>query len=139
MATGRARIDLAMTAALLRAPFELAWARLRLATRGFNAVKIDAAVAADRPNPAQSAMIDRIAFAVPRIAARVPWRSDCLVQALAAQRWLGSAGIASTLHLGTPKTPTETFEAHAWLVADERIVTGGGEIDHYIPLRGRPG
>lgn len=70
-------------------------------------------------------LVRRVAFAVPRVATHVPWRSDCLVQAVAGQRWLASLGIESTLSIGVRITAEHGFEAHAWLKVGEESVTGG--------------
>ena len=74
----------------------------------------------------------RIAHAIPRAAARVPWRSDCFVQALAGQAWLASQGIGSELFIGVRKD-AEGFAAHAWLRHDEITVTGG-DFSSYSPV-----
>lgn len=76
---------------------------------------------------------DEAAFFINRMAARVPWRSDCLVQALAGQRWLARIGVASEIVVGTAITADGEFESHAWLRADERIVLGG-DIARFQPL-----
>lgn len=81
----------------------------------------------------QAALVDRVAYVIPRVAARLPWRADCLVQALAAERWLARAGIATMLTLGVPRAKRPEFEAHAWLSAGDRIVTGG-DVRGYVPL-----
>ena len=75
----------------------------------------------------------RIAFAVPRAAARLPWRADCLVQALAGQAMLLRRGIASTIAVGTAKHPDGRFEAHAWLVRGKDVILGG-DISRFAPL-----
>jgi hypothetical protein len=86
------------------------------------------------PGPAAiGRSLDEAGFFINRMAARVPWRSDCLVQALAGQRWLARAGIASEIVVGTAKRADGTFEAHAWLSQDGRIVLGG-DISTYQPL-----
>ncbi len=77
--------------------------------------------------------IKRIAYLIPRVAARMPWRADCLVQALAARRWLASSGHETQLSLGTRKRAGK-FEAHAWLKWHDYVVTGGN-IDEYVELR----
>ncbi len=82
----------------------------------------------------QSALVDRVAYVIPRVAARMPWRADCLVQALAAEHWLASQGTSSQLILGVPRKKPDEFEAHAWLTAGGRIVTGG-DISGYVPLQ----
>jgi len=84
-------------------------------------------------DPGQTAKVERVAFAIPRVAFYLPWRGDCLVQALAARRWLGHNGIATALHLGVHKDLSVNFEAHAWLTAGDKVVTGG-TITEYIPL-----
>ena len=116
---------------VLRAVVELGLARLRLKRHrpkmwaaSQNAAPID---------HRQSALVDRVAYVIPRVAARLPWRADCLVQAMAAQRWLSRARIATSLTLGVPKDKGPMFEAHAWLSAGSRIVTGG-DVSDYIPL-----
>lgn len=76
---------------------------------------------------------DEAAFFIGRMALRVPWRSDCLVQALAGQQWLADAGIASEIVVGTALQPDGTFLSHAWLRQRERIVLGGN-ISGYRPL-----
>lgn len=71
-----------------------------------------------------------IAYVVPRIARAVPWRSDCLVQALAAQHWLAAEGIESEIVIGVERPDDAEFGAHAWLKCGDAIVTGG-ETDRY--------
>lgn len=91
----------------------------------------------DRPagehalSPAQSALVGRVAYAIPVMGLRVPWRADCLVQALAARHWLARHGVRSDLCIGVRKD--DAFEAHAWLRAGSRLVTGG-EVASYAEL-----
>lgn len=115
----------------LRAVLELGLARLRLKRHRPRVERTNRTTAPldDR----QSALVERVAFVVPRVAARLPWRADCLVQALAAQRWLNREGIATQMTLGVPREKPTTFEAHAWLSAGDRIVTGG-DVSGYVPL-----
>ncbi len=80
---------------------------------------------------------NRVAFLVSRMARRVPWRSDCLVQALAGQRALKRAGIASQIVVGTARGADGAFEAHAWLVEQDRIVLGG-DIGRFAPVLADP-
>ena len=122
---------------LLRAVAELAVARWRLGTQGTR--QLLAGAKTDDP-PAISvlsqdgdALVNRVAFAIPRVGQRVPWRADCLVQALAAQHWLGRRGVATTLVIGVDKPGPADFAAHAWLMADDRIVTGG-QVAQFHPI-----
>lgn len=74
-----------------------------------------------------------VAFAIPRVALRLPWRADCLVQALAGQAMLLRRGIASTIAVGTGRHPDGRFEAHAWLVCGEQVILGG-DVSRFAPL-----
>tara|TARA_R100000750_G_scaffold140_2_gene369 strand:+ start:3127 stop:3555 length:429 start_codon:yes stop_codon:yes gene_type:complete len=74
---------------------------------------------------AERSVVERIAWAVAVAARYVPWRSDCLVQALAARTWLASHGIESRLVIGVPHQKGARFEAHAWLLSHGITVTGG--------------
>jgi hypothetical protein len=61
-------------------------------------------------------------------AARTPWRSKCLEQALAAKAMLRRRGIRSTMYLGVTSPPVE---AHAWVRVADVHVTGGADVDRY--------
>ena len=66
----------------------------------------------------------RLARAV-RAGARVVPLASCLTQAQAAQILLARRGIASTLCLGVRETAAGELAAHAWLVAEGRMLLGG--------------
>ena len=83
-------------------------------------------------SPRQQALIERVAYAVPIMGLRVPWRSDCVVQALAARRWLARGGVDSDVCIGV-RNDAQGFQAHAWLKVGERIVTGG-DVSSYAEL-----
>lgn len=118
----RPRLDFPTAINLLRAIWELAVARWNLA-------KFDPRVLTAPGRTEDGGEVDRIAFAIRAMSARVPWRSDCLIQASAAQRWLAARGIGSTIHLGV-KTSEAPIDAHAWLKVGHRIVLGG-EVSDY--------
>ncbi len=127
-----ARLDLRTVVDLLRASRELAVARWRLVSLapGSLAMPVDPKINA----PAGTDDVDRIIWAVRAMGARVPWRSDCLVQALAAQRWLRRRGIGSAIHLGVRSAPS-AIDAHAWLKVGDEVVLGGEAGDYAeIPL-----
>lgn len=111
---------------------------LALANRAFRRTPIDRLPvltdhAGREPLTAQQrALLDRVAYAVPIMGLRVPWRADCVVQALAARRWLARGGIGSTICIGVRKDAAG-FQAHAWLKVGERIVTGG-DVSTYTEL-----
>jgi Transglutaminase-like superfamily len=113
---------------LVRALAELALARLRLrfaASARLGLLDGDENAPGDALSPAEAALVERVAKAVSAMGNRAPWRSDCLVQALAARRWLASAGVATRLAIGARHDAAGAFQAHAWLSAGERLVTGG--------------
>lgn len=83
-------------------------------------------------SPLQAALVERVAYVLPIMGSRVPWRSDCLVQAMAGRRWLARAAIASDVCIGVRKDDGG-LQAHAWLKVGERIVTGG-DISSYAEL-----
>ncbi len=79
-------------------------------------------------------LIARVTWAIPRAAKMVPWRSDCLVQTKAGQNWLKRQGVPSTIRLGSRKLPGGKMDAHAWLVCEGEVVTGG-DISTFVPFR----
>ena len=125
---------------LARALFELAIARMHIGL-GKDGLNRTLSQLKSSAQPSQDvvghrlALVERIAFVVPRVASRVPWKSDCLVQALAAQRWLRAARVKSTLSIGVRQLHEAGFEAHAWLSVGNMLVTGG-DIAGFDPLPG---
>lgn len=120
---------------LIRAVLELGLARLRLGSQQARALIAAPAAKIIELDAGQTALVERVAFAIPRVAARLPWRSDCLVQALAAQHWLSSRQVTATLTLGVPRDKPADFEAHAWLTVGDRVVTGGDVSGHVALTR----
>jgi hypothetical protein len=113
--------------------------RARIAFARLEALDIPArnaaVAAAERAGHADELLAQRIGFIIPRVAKRLPWRSDCLVQAIAAQDWLAANGMASELRIGVERPEDGPFGDHAWLIRGEQIVTGG-DILHYTLLLG---
>lgn len=117
------RLDIPTALALVRATWELALGRWRLGTFDFRSLNVDGR------QPSTGFEIDRIAFALRAMGTRVPWRADCLVQALAGQHWLASRGVGSTIHLGV-KASEAPVDAHAWLTVGDRVILGGEVADY---------
>lgn len=67
----------------------------------------------------------RISWAVQTAGRFTPWKSPCLVQAIAGKMMLKRRKIPSTLYLGVAKHANEGLSAHAWLRCGDRILTGG--------------
>lgn len=120
---------------LARAAAELAIARVRLGSESVEDLLLrPAAEGTTVILPPDSAKLpQRVANAIARAGSRVPWRSDCLVQALAARRWLAREGLRSDLFVGVRGTTSNAVEAHAWLKCGDRVVTGG-DVSGFTPL-----
>lgn len=108
----------------LRAVFELGLARIRhrrWSTRRILAPLAPARTTEERPIAAW------VAYLLPNVARFMPFRSDCLVQAMAGQRWLASCGLESRIVIGSRENPEPKAEldAHAWLLHCGIPVTGG--------------
>jgi hypothetical protein len=125
---------------VMRGVVELARARRKLGRiRSTDVAALNArahTLACDRAgrDPPRADTVDRIAVVIANVARIVPWRADCLVQAMAAQHWLASHGLASRIEIGLPPVKTEPFEPHALLVHRGTSVTGGEVTDYSILL-----
>ena len=121
--------------ALCRAVVELALARAQLhADHSHHLLK----ARSSRRSPIglteeQTRRVDQVAFALNSVAPRVPWRADCLVQALAGERWLRRQGITAQVVIGVHMNGQAPLDAHAWLEAGGFIVVGG-DIAAFKPL-----
>jgi hypothetical protein len=128
------------------APFYLLRGRIKLSLLSTNAILAEF----NRPpgldgQAHQRSRIDPklVAWSIAACAKRVPWRSDCLIQAMAAALWLRQHGYEPQLRLGVAPLDSqpapgsgEPFRAHAWLELDGKAVIGGnaGEFVAF-PLR----
>ena len=126
-------VPLALEAFLRLVRARLAFSRLE--ARELPKRNAAAASAEAEPTCEDELVADRIGFIIPRVAKRLPWRSDCLIQAIAAQEWLAERGMGSELRIGVERPSDGLFGAHAWLVRGERIITGG-DISRYSLLMG---
>ncbi len=82
----------------------------------------------------QEQFLGRVAWAVPAVALRLPWRAVCFHQGIAAQRILCRAGIAAQLHFGIAKSEAKGLEAHVWVVANGITVVGGKTSRQFTQL-----
>ena len=100
-------------------------------TRSVAAILAD--LQATQPTARESAAFDwrKAAWAVDAAAAYVPWRSDCLVRAMAATRWLRGHGYRPAFHLGVaPQVGGQpSLKAHAWLSLHNEVIVGRGDED----------
>lgn len=83
-------------------------------------------VGAVRPARARRALsVGACAKAIARAAVLFP-PAQCLARAIAAECLLRRAGRDAELRLGVGFDEAHAFQAHAWLVSDGVVVTGGG-------------
>jgi hypothetical protein len=104
--------------------WQLAVARLRLARVPVGAILENLGSGAASLHATTGDMEAAIARAITSAAARVPWRSDCLLQAMAASAMLRKRNLPSHVCIGVRRGPTGALEAHAWLVSGDYVVTG---------------
>jgi hypothetical protein len=126
-----------------RAAVMLYSARHRLnrgATNSPALYKVSGGANATELDPSQLVLVERVRTIVPRVANRIGWPDDCLIQAVAAQVWLGRAGISSQIVFGARARSAEGFDAHAWLLVGAREVTGWNnrEASSYVRFPQRP-
>jgi hypothetical protein len=121
------QIDRATWIDLARAVRELALARVRLA-RSSPAELLDLEKGRPRGEPLSGAaandLVQRVSFAIGCASPRLPWRTTCLVQALAAQHWLAGRGVETHLYIGVHKDAAQAVNAHAWLAHGDTVITG---------------
>ena len=72
--------------------------------------------------------------AILRVALRLPWRSSCLVRALAARMMLKRRGLPSALQLGVKSETARGLAAHAWLKCGEIDVVGSESATEFTPI-----
>ena len=87
-----------------------------------------------QPAPIKLTELQRISWAIAAAAKRVPWRSDCLLQAMAAHRWLRRKGIQAEVFVGVRKNEQGHLIAHAWSRHGELTITGGGHDEFHVML-----
>lgn len=83
--------------------------------------------------PDQILRARHVCHRVARFAPRVPWRTSCLVQAVAGCLLLRRRGIAATIRLGVKKDGG-VLSAHAWLMVGGQVVLGGQAAEGFKAL-----
>jgi hypothetical protein len=111
----------------LEAIWQLAIARVRLARVPVGAILEDLGSGAASWQATTGEVEAVIARAITSAAARVPWRSDCLLQAMAASAMLRKRNLPGHVCIGVRRGAGGALEAHAWLVSGDYVVTGDHE------------
>jgi hypothetical protein len=83
----------------------------------------------ESPEGPVPAAVHRVGRAIEAVSAQVPWRSQCLEQALAAKAMLRGRGISNTLYVAVAREVA--LEAHAWVRSGTVCVTGQAEFHRY--------
>jgi len=117
---------------------ELFAARLRLSTVAAKKIlrELQAPLSAlpqKQRRPSTKIDVKRLSWAIAVAAQHVPWRSDCLIRVLAADRWLRRHHLRPDFYLGVAKDNQGVFTAHAWLRYGDLTVTGG-RYDQYSKM-----
>ena len=81
-----------------------------------------------RRRPGDGTWLRTFAWALQGVARRMPFRSDCLIRVLAADRVLSLRDWPSEIHLQAGQRP-EGFTSHACLSCDGVDLTGGAHDD----------
>jgi hypothetical protein len=80
------------------------------------------------------AFTKRVSWAVGAAARRVPWRAVCFHQGLATHQMLCRAGVPTVMHFGVAKSIDKGLDAHVWVTANGRIVSGEQAQDRFTVL-----
>jgi hypothetical protein len=76
------------------------------------------------PDAAQLERAREVASVIAQASRRAPWKTRCLVRAIAAQLMLKRRRINSTLSLGVARSGNKPLKAHAWVKCGDVFLTG---------------
>ena len=85
----------------------------------------------DRTSKANDLELNRIGWTIRRISDHTPWKSNCLAQAITAQKMLARRNRSSELYFGLKRGDEGKMEAHAWLKSGDTILTGGSGLEPF--------
>jgi hypothetical protein len=123
---------------LIEAVCELALASASVAMLPFRRAIVRGSVPLP-PALRRPATIETIVWAVEAAARRLPWRTVCIEQSLAAQRMLRRRGIDARLHYGARNDHSAgRIEAHVWVTVDEVPVIGASEAAQFAAIATYP-
>lgn len=121
----------------------LLWARLLISWLPFRRWRRALGPIADQPGanappvltPPQLQKAVGTGRIIRKVAGRMPFRSDCLPQAMTGRWMLARRGIETRVAIGSRRgTLEEGLLFHAWLLAGDRVVTGGDESADFAPF-----
>lgn len=121
----------------------LAWARLLITVLPFRKLRPrlgplfepDAGEELPQLTPAQVKKARDTGRIIRRVAWHMPFRADCVPQAMTGRWMLARRGIPSHIMIGTRKQPEASqLEFQAWLMVGDVEVTGGDENATFQPF-----
>ena len=120
------------------ASLELFAARIRLSAAAAEKILRElraplSALPRRQKTPSAKIDVERLSWAIAVAAHYVPWRSDCLIQVMAADRWLRRHHLCPDFYLGVAEVKQGVFAAHAWLRYGDLTITGGRD-DQFAAL-----
>jgi hypothetical protein len=118
-------VALSLTRLAASLPFR--WLMLRQQTVLMSPLPVDSL-----PHDPRARAVRRM---IHRVGRRLPWKTTCLIDALAARALLRRRGVPSILHFGMTRKDG-ALTAHAWLETGDGVVCGGGEADRFVHLGG---
>jgi hypothetical protein len=87
----------------------------------------------------RAGMVEILVWAIEAAARRLPWRTLCIEQGLAAQRMLRRRGIDARLHYGARNDHSASrLEAHVWVTVGDVPVIGGSEAARFAAIATYP-
>jgi hypothetical protein len=107
--------------------------RARIALARTPAAAIVARLVAPAAPHGDAATAARVGRAVRAAAGRVPFRADCLVQVIAAERMLRRRGQVGAVTLGARREADGSFGAHIWLTC-AGVTLNSGPLEGYAVI-----
>ena len=131
-----ARLERSRKRLVARAALALTAASVAVACLPFRrAIALGSAPLAGKPDGTSS---DDVVWAIRAWSRRMPWRTKCIEQGIAAQRLLRKAGIDARLHYGARNRGTGPLEAHVWVTVGGKAVIGGEEAGDFAEIASYP-
>ncbi|MEK3875321.1 lasso peptide biosynthesis B2 protein [Paenibacillus sp. FSL M7-0420] len=82
--------------------------------------------------PSDIRRIQQITKAIRVMSRYTPWKSTCMVRAVAALKMLEKRGIESTLYMGVARDKQGQMIAHAWLRSGAHYVSGDDAMQGFV-------
>lgn len=79
--------------------------------------------------------IRQVTQAIRVISRYTPWKSTCMVRAVAGLKMLEKRGIESTLYMGVARDQQGQMIAHAWLRSGAQYVSGDEVMQNFVVVK----